>query len=118
MSKARIARVLALTVFCAAAAAWMKSSGIAAAAEAPPAQRVHVVRISRSAFSPASLTVNAGDTIEWRNEDVVPHTATGKGFDSGRMNTGKTWRFKTRARGSFPYICTYHPSMRGNVTVR
>lgn len=83
-----------------------------------PAPRTHIVRITRSAFTPASLTINAGDTVEWRNEDLVPHTATGNAFDSGRLNKGQTWRFTARSKGSFPYVCTYHPSMRGNVTVR
>ncbi|HUF04093.1 MAG TPA: cupredoxin family copper-binding protein [Aridibacter sp.] len=118
MAHVRIVSVLALTALCVAAAAWVKPSGSAAGAEAASAPRTHIVRISRSAFSPASLTVNAGDTVEWRNEDVVPHTATGKAFDSGRLNAGQTWRFKARAKGSFPYICTYHPSMRGSIRVK
>ncbi|QQS41777.1 MAG: cupredoxin family copper-binding protein [Acidobacteriota bacterium] len=113
-----IARAFALIGLCLAAAAWIRPSGTAAAEGAASAPRTHVVRISRSAFSPASLTVNPGDTIEWRNEDVVPHTATGKAFDSGRLNAGQKWRFKARAQGSLPYICTYHPSMRGTITVK
>lgn len=118
MSHVRIVSVLVLTALCVAAAARVRPSGTTAAAEAASAPRTHVVRISRSAFSPASLTVNAGDTIEWRNEDVVPHTATGKAFDSGKLNAGQKWRFKARAKGSLPYICTYHPSMRGTITVK
>lgn len=118
MARIRFIRVLAALTLCAAAVVWMRPSGTAAAEGAASAPRTHVVRISRSAFSPASLTVNSGDTIEWRNEDVVPHTATGKAFDSGRLNAGQKWRFKARARGSLPYICTYHPSMRGTITVK
>jgi len=27
-------------------------------------------------FDPETVTVNQGDTVEWKNEDIVPHTAT------------------------------------------
>lgn len=80
--------------------------------------KTHVVAIRNSEFSPANLTVKAGDTVVWRNYDVVPHTATGRAFDSGNLDKGQSWRFVARKKGTLSYICTYHPSMKGRVIVK
>lgn len=80
--------------------------------------KTHVVAIRDSQFSPTSLTVSAGDTLIFRNDDIVPHTATGRAFDSGNLNKGQSWKYVAKAKGSFSYICTYHPSMKGRVVVR
>jgi len=43
-------------------------------------------------FDPETVTVNQGDTVEWKNDDIVPHTATEAvskpSFDSGTIQTG------------------------------
>ena len=58
------------------------------------------------------------DTVVWKNEDIVPHTATGKGvFDSQEIGSMKSWTYKTTRKGKFPYICTYHPTMSAELTV-
>ena len=80
--------------------------------------KTHVVVIRNSQFSPANLAVASGDTVIFRNDDIVPHTATGRGFDSGNLDRGQSWRYVARAKGAFSYICTYHPSMKGKVIVR
>jgi plastocyanin len=70
-------------------------------------------------FSPTALTVRRGDTVTWRNNDLVPHTATAQGrFDSGAIAPGKTFSRKMDQAGEFDYICTYHPGMKGKVTVK
>lgn len=80
--------------------------------------KTHIVAIRNSQFSPANLTVASGDTVIFRNDDIVPHTATGKGFDSGNLDKGQSWRYVAKTKGSFSYICTYHPSMKGRIMVR
>jgi len=40
------------------------------------AGKVVQVRISDLAFSPADIKVNAGDTVEWVNNDFIDHTAS------------------------------------------
>ena len=56
-------------------------------------------------FEPATVTVNVGDTVEWKNDDIVPHTATADGeaqkpaLDSGTIQTGATWRYVARNKG-------------------
>jgi plastocyanin len=83
-----------------------------------PAQ-THTVRIKAFAFVPDHRIVSAGDTVVWKNEDIVPHTATGKGiFDSQEIGSMKSWTYKTSRKGKFPYISTYHPTMRAELTVR
>jgi len=83
-----------------------------------PATREVVIR--SFAFSPATDTVQAGDTVRWSNQDVVPHTATSRvgGFDSGALDAGRDWRYVARAPGTFAYECTLHPTMRGTLVVR
>ena len=84
------------------------------AASAPAIAETHTVVIDGMQFQPATLAVRRGDTVVWHNKDLVPHTATVKGgFDSG-----KQWRWTVRGDGRIDYICTYHPAMKGSLTVR
>jgi plastocyanin len=79
----------------------------------------HTVLINGFAFVPDHLTVSAGDTVVWKNEDIVPHTATGKGvFDSQEIGSMKSWTYKTSRKGKFAYVCSYHPTMRAELTVQ
>lgn len=79
----------------------------------------HVVRIERMAFEPALQQVQAGDVIEWRNEDVVPHTATSAaaGFDV-EVAPGSSARSTVPQAGSFEVLCRYHPAMRMQLVVK
>ena len=51
----------------------------------------HTITIKDFAFNPADLTVNAGDTVTFVNEDGAPHTATADngGFFKGQLSTGE-----------------------------
>ena len=86
--------------------------------------KVVTVVIRAFKFEPATVTVHAGDTVEWKNEDIVPHTATADGssekpaFDSGTIKTGATWRFVAPEKGTYNYICTLHPNMKGELIVQ
>lgn len=80
--------------------------------------KTHTINISGSAFSTRTLTIRAGDTVIWRNKDIVPHTATGKGFDSGNLKSGASWSFVFKEKGNYSYICTYHPTMKGTIIVK
>jgi plastocyanin len=80
----------------------------------------HTVTIDASRFQPDTMTVMAGDTVVWRNEDLVAHTATSKAgaFDSGLIAPGKSWTYKPKRAGDFSYTCTYHPTMTGTLRVK
>jgi plastocyanin len=90
------------------------------AAGEKPAVQTHTVSISGFKYQPDILTVNVGDTVEWRNADIVPHTVTAvdKSFSSGSIAPGTTWRFVAKRAGVFPYTCTPHPNMKGKLVVR
>jgi plastocyanin len=78
-----------------------------------------VVTIDAFALRPPVVTVKQGQTIEWRNTDPVPHTATAKdaGLDSGEIAPNGTFRFTAKKKGHFNYICTLHPIMKGELVV-
>jgi plastocyanin len=85
-----------------------------------PAPSPYVVEIKDNAFSPASLTVSAGSTVTWKNEDPYAHTVTmqgANGFDSGSLDTGKTFTETFTTPGTYNYVCSIHPSMTGTITV-
>ncbi len=89
----------------------------AACARRPQTETVAMTGV---AFHPDSIAAAVGDTVVFRNDDPVPHTATSdRGvFDSGDVEPGKSWRWVPRAAGRLPYHCTYHPNMTGVVVVR
>jgi plastocyanin len=71
-------------------------------------------------FDPESVTVNAGDTVTWINDDSVGHDVTADGFKSGEpgeMQNGDTFEHTFDEAGTFDYVCSVHPGMEGSVTV-
>jgi plastocyanin len=84
------------------------------------APKAPVVTISGFQYRPDHITIYVGDEIEWRNTDIVPHTATcldGRTFNSGSIAPGASWRYKALRKGSFEYECTLHPNMKAKLTV-
>jgi plastocyanin len=79
------------------------------------------VMIMGYAFSPANLTVRAGDSITWTNHDQAAHdVAVSSGpaaFHSPLLSTGQSWTFTFTAAGSYAYICSVHPDMRAQIVV-
>ena len=65
------------------------------------------------------LTIPAGTTVTWTNDDPQIHTVTDAGgaFDSGFIDPGATWSHTFTEPGDFEYFCTPHPWMRARVTV-
>jgi plastocyanin len=80
----------------------------------------HAVAIADFAFSPATLTITAGDTVTWTNEDPVVHTATSAtgAFDSGDLAQGESFSLTFTTPGTYAYLCTPHPSMTGQIVVQ
>jgi plastocyanin len=76
-------------------------------------------------FSPKSVTVAKGGTVEWTNDDSVNHDVTKTGgpgakFASGTGNLaqGDTYKQKLATAGTIKYVCTVHPGMSGTITVK
>jgi plastocyanin len=79
----------------------------------------HVVTIEGVKFEPAAITLSRGDTVTWVNKDPFPHTVTARGaFDSGEIAAGKSWKLTSRVAGTFEYVCTLHPNMKGTLIVK
>ena len=88
---------------------------------APALAATETVTINDYTYTPATLTVHAGDTVIWINQDSIPHTVTaldGKSFDSGAIDPGASWKFVFTKAGHFNYRCAIHPDMRGAIDVQ
>lgn len=81
--------------------------------------RTHTVRIKNFVFAPRTLTVHAGDTIRWINNDIVPHTATAddESWDTGELKRGQSGEIKVRADMTLNYFCRFHPMMKANLRI-
>ena len=88
---------------------------VSAAAASPAA-----VKIDNFAFAPATLTITAGTTVTWKNDDDSPHRIGDKNgtFKSAALDTDDTFSHTFAAPGEYPYICTIHPYMVGKIIVK
>ena len=90
---------------------------------AAAAAKVHTVAIDSIQYNPATLEVAVGDTVEWENKDLVPHTATeatasAPVFDTGVILAGAKARVVIKKAGELAYGCRFHPTMKGALTVK
>ncbi len=79
------------------------------------------VVIKNFAFGPATMTVAPGTKITVVNQDRAPHsvTAVNKSFDSGTIAGGQRGEITApNTPGTYPYVCTLHPSMTGTLIVK
>ena len=79
-----------------------------------------VVIISDLTFSPATLTIDAGNAVTWTNQEGIIHTVvsdTGL-FESGSMVRNATFSHTFNTAGTYTYHCGLHPEMKGTVIVR
>lgn len=94
---------------------------------APPAVAGTTVEAKAKlfAFSPASLEVTAGTTVQWTNEDDIEHSVTSGAppegdavFDSGFFTKGQVYSYTFSEPGTYAYFCMRHNSMLGTVVVK
>jgi plastocyanin len=86
---------------------------------ASPVAGAASVRIANLAFDPPTITIPAGSTVTWSNDDVTPHTVTADEgqFDSGIFDPGASFSWTFPEPGAFTYHCQLHPTMQGSVVV-
>lgn len=75
------------------------------------------VTVEKMAFSPAEITVKAGDTVQWVNNDILAHTATVKGGWQVMIPAKKKASTELMEAGPIDYYCRFHPNMKGRVVV-
>jgi amicyanin len=96
------------------------ASASATSADSPPPPGGGTpVSISDFKFNPATLTIPAGTTVTWTNQDEEPHTIAAKdgSFHSPGLDTHGTYSYTFTNPGSYDYICSIHPFMTGTVVV-
>ena len=78
------------------------------------------VKIDNFSFGPAALTIAAGTTVTWTNRDDIPHTvvSTDGVFKSKALDTDDKFSFTFTKPGTYPYFCSIHPKMTGQVIVK
>ena len=97
------------------------ASSVASAADATAtAAPSNVIEIHNMRFEPAALTVTAGTTVTWVNNDGTAHTISDrtKAFRSAALDTKDKFSFTFATPGDFTYFCTLHPMMVGKITVK
>jgi plastocyanin len=91
------------------------------ATERATASRATGVTIVDYAFDPKDVTIKPGATVRWTNTgtDKDGHTVTADdgSYDSGVLKEGDTYTHTYDAEGTFSYICSVHPNMKGTVVV-
>ncbi|GGK57004.1 hypothetical protein GCM10011591_31400 [Nocardia camponoti] len=80
------------------------------------------VDVTDNKFSPADATIKVGETVTWKFNDKVPHNVQGigdkaMGINSPIIDKGE-WSHTFTQAGTYRYLCTLHPSMRGSITVQ
>jgi len=78
------------------------------------------VKITARAFSPNSVTVAFGDTVNWVNTDTATHqiVANNGAFASAVLKHNESYSFTFKAAGRYPYHDALHPKLKGTVTVK
>jgi plastocyanin len=78
-----------------------------------------MVKIDNFTFGPQRLTVQAGTTVTWINQDDIPHTivSTTLAFRSKALDTDDKYSFTFTAPGNYDYFCSLHPHMTGTIVV-
>ena len=96
-----------------------KSSGGGESSSTAPATSASVSMAGRS-FSPSTVTIAAGGSVTFSNDDDRAHTvtATDGAFNSGTISEGGSWKRTFKGAGTFSYLCAIHPEMTGKVVVK
>lgn len=115
----------------------LAACGLGGPAHGPPEPNAAaVVDMGFESYTPATVAIRAGQTVEWRNTSLIAHTVTddpkaakdpkdgalpagGVAFDSGEILAGQVFAHTFAAPGTYRYFCRYHEmdGMLGTVVV-
>lgn len=104
--------------------------------EPPPPDVDATVTMNLADFSPETITIRRGDTVQWRNISLISHTVTAdkslahdpanverpegaESFHSGTVKAGGVWSYTFKVAGTYRYVCLPHErkGMIGTVIV-
>ena len=85
-----------------------------------PNSAANEVKIDNFSFTPTNVTIPAGTTVTWTNNDDIPHTIVSddKLFKSKVLDTDEKFSYTFTKPGTYPYFCSIHPKMTANVVVQ
>ncbi len=93
-----------------------------AAATGAHAAEEHVVSQKNKAFSVKKLSVKAGDSVKFVNEDNFAHNvfslSAAKSFDLGSFGNGGSKTIVFDKPGKIEVECAVHPDMRLDIEVK
>jgi plastocyanin len=90
-----------------------------AGSPAATAPRSYTIVIEKLKFGPLPAELHKGDSIVWVNRDFLRHSATAAdhSFDAD-LPAGAKATIVLRKTGTIPFVCRYHPGMRGVLHVK
>lgn len=108
-------------------ASWIRAGALLALAvcgstgcgRGAPQPVTHTVTIEAVQFQPSTLRVRPGDTVVWINKDPFPHTVTAASGTPSSPDIGasESWQWVAAGSGDVAYVCKYHLTMKGTITV-
>jgi len=100
------------------------SAAASSMVEAPSGDKpagVATIKIDNFSFGPATITISAGGTVTWTNNDDVPHVVSSddnKLFKSKALDTDDHFSFTFTKPGTYNYYCAIHPKMTARIVVQ
>src|SRR5690349_19949571 len=82
----------------------LSGCGLSGPAYAPPAPAAAaIVDMGLTSFSQPTVTIHAGQTVEWRNTSILTHTVSADpaAFDSGNVAAGEIYLHRFDAPGTY-----------------
>ena len=109
-----------ITILLFATSISMMAAAVLAQQSGATASARRSVAIKDMQFNPATLEINVGDTVVWTNNDDRDHTVVGPtgSFKSENLRAGASYSYQFTKAGTFGYGCSYHPRMKGTITVK
>jgi plastocyanin len=90
-----------------------------------PARSEQGVTVQLFQFKPGRIEVEAGTRLTWTNQDDITHTVTSgtpeqrdDRFEVPLDARGATGSVRLERPGVYPYFCSRHQSMRGEIRVK
>jgi plastocyanin len=109
-------------IFGAIGAAGVLAAGLPSlgAAVVDAAAKAATIKIDNFAFGPSDVTITAGTTVTWKNEDGEVHRVQDdhNGFSSAALDTDDSFSHTFATPGVYHYFCSIHPYMVGKIVVK
>ena len=111
-------RITLLLPAVAVLAATLVAAGCGGTSTSAPVATTKVSMVKSYRFDPATIRIEAGDTVTWTNNDNFTHTVKVDGEADHKVGRGDSVSITFDAAGTYRYECTLHShDMRGTVIV-